>query len=249
VPFGARVVAVLDRFPTTAGRFALLDRLALADLVDRTQPGTASPAELWLALPGDALPGDAVTDNPGAGDPGAGGRAGGDPVASAGALGSVLVQDRVGLERSLRSDPVARAATGLLVAGAAFSLAVALVALVLLVAAERTDEAAASYAWEADGVPPATLRAGLWWRAAAVAGPAVPLGVLAGVALSGLTGRLVSITATATAPVPPLQPGTGLGWGLAVVLGGLLAALLLAAVVAGRSLREPLPVRRTGWSS
>jgi hypothetical protein len=75
------------------------------------------------------------------------------------------------------------------------------------------------------------------------------MGVLAGVLLSGLTGRLVSITATATRPVPPLQPGTGVGWGLVAVLAGLVTALLLAALVAARSLREPLPVRRTGWSS
>jgi hypothetical protein len=225
LPFPARAVAVLDRFPTTTGRFAVLDRHALADLIDRTQAGAASPAELWLTRPG-VVPGQARPD-----------------------LGSVEVHDRIAAERALRSDPVARAAIGLLVAGAAFSLAAALVALVLLVAAERSDEAAASYAWEADGVAPGTLRAGLWWRAAAVAGPAVPLGVLAGVGLSGSAGRLVAITATATAPVPPLQPGTGAGWGLGAVLIGLLAALAVAGVVAGRSLREPLPVRRAGWSA
>ena len=117
----------------------------------------------------------------------------------------------------------------------------------LLVAAERYDDAAAEYAWEADGVPPATLRAALWWRAVAVAVPAVPAGILGGVALAALTARLVAVTATATAapaaagrgcrpaaghPARPRRPGSP-RWPPPPAL-------------AAASLREPLPAAAPG---
>ena len=142
----------------------------------------------------------------------------------------------------LRTDPVATGAASLLVGGTGLTLAVALAALVLLVVTARFDDAAELYAWEADGVPPRTLRAALWWRAAAVAALAVPAGVLAGLALTRLAARLVGVTAGARDPQPPLAAGTGSGATLLVVLGGLALALAVAGVVAARSLREPLPV-------
>ena len=46
-----RVVAVLPRFPTLDGPFAILDLGALARLVDVSSPGTAEPIELWISAP------------------------------------------------------------------------------------------------------------------------------------------------------------------------------------------------------
>ena len=224
----ARVVAVLPRFPTAPdGRFAVVDGTALGRLLDLDQPGASSPTELWLVL--------------GAADPAPGPAGPAAPVTAAQAR-RVLASapfDRLAVRRAAPSSRRRCAPTrspsgarGLLAAGALLTLLVAAAALVLLVAAEAADDAAQAYAWEADGVAPATLRGALWWRAVAVVLPAVPAGVLVGVVLSRVTSRLVAVTATAVTPQPPLVPGTGLGWGLAAAAGGVAVALALAGAVA-----------------
>ncbi|HVN12811.1 MAG TPA: hypothetical protein VMT69_12015 [Kineosporiaceae bacterium] len=223
----ARVAAVLPRFPTVTGPFAVLDLAALARLVDVSTPGTAEPVELWISGPPGA-PGtlaDRLTAPP---------------------FDRLDVQLRAPIEAALRSDPVARGAADLLGWAAAATLLAGAAALILLVAAERHDDAAAEYAWEADGVAPGTLRAALWWRALAVALPAAPAGVLAGIVLAALTARLVAVTATATAAQPPLAAGAGVLPGSAQALAVLAVALAAAAGLAAASLREPAPVRPAG---
>src|SRR5207302_8073748 len=84
----------------------------------------------------------------------------------------------------LTGDPVARGAANLLTASALVAVLVGMLAVVLLVVAERRDESAELYAWESDGIPPATLRRSLFARAAAVVAGAVPAGLLVGLALS-----------------------------------------------------------------
>ena len=217
----ARVVAVLPRFPTVTGSFAVVDLGALERLVDVSTPGVAEPGELWLAGPGLGR----LADPP---------------------FSQLTVQLRAPLEASLRADPVARGAADLLGWAAAATLLAGAAALILLVAAERYDDAASEYAWEADGVSPSTLRAALWWRALAVAVPAVPAGILGGVVLATLTARLVAVTATATTARPPLVAGAGLLPGSLLALAVLAVALAAAAGLAAASLREPLPRRRTG---
>jgi hypothetical protein len=220
-PVTARVVGVLPRFPTSTGRFAVAAVAAVSRLVDLGAPGSGQPSELWVD----------------------GGSA---PVLASAPFDQLDVRRQGVIAAALRADPVARGASGLLVAGALLTLLVAAAAVVLLVVAERYDDAAQAYAWEADGVAPATLRRALWWRAVAVVVPAVPAGVVAGVALSTLTSGLVAVSATAGTPQPPLVSGIGAGWGVASVLVGLGLALAVAGVVAATSLREPLPVRGRG---
>jgi hypothetical protein len=220
----ARVVGVLARFPTAGGRFVVADRAAASRLMDLGNPGSGQPGELWI----DGAEG--VLDRGLAQAP----------------FDRLDVRRQAAVAAALRADPVARGASGLLVAGALLTLLVAAAAVVLLVVAERYDDAAQAYAWEADGVAPSTLRRALWWRAVAVVVPAVPAGVVAGVGLSTLTSRLVAVSATAGTPQPPLVSGIGAGWGIVAVLAGLGLALAVAAAVAATSLREPLPVRGRG---
>jgi hypothetical protein len=156
------------------------------------------------------------------------------------------VRLRSSLEQSLRSDPVARSATFTLEAGAALALAVALAAVALLVVAERTDEAAVHYAWEADGVAPRTLRAALWWSAVAVVLPGAVAGTATGLGLAASAARLVAVTATATTPEPPLRVHWWDGEVLGATAAGLVGMLVLAGLAAAASLREPVPVRRPG---
>jgi len=223
-PLTARVARVIPRFPTAGTRFVVADEAALADALDAREPGTGAVGELWLSA----------------------------PDGHAAALGQALAAapyDRLSVDlRQVRqdrlaSDPLARGAAGLLTASALLTLLVALVALVLLVVAERRDESAELYAWESDGVAPATLRLALFARAGAVVAVAVPGGVLIGLALSGVTTRMVEVTAVGTAPTPPLTPAVGLPWIAAVVATGVLTGLAACAAVAAAALRERLPRR------
>jgi FtsX-like permease family protein len=223
-PVRARVVATLDRFPTVTGQFVLADRSALSALLTRGTPGSGQPGELWLDVPGT-----------GAGLDQARSRLAAPPFSG------VQVQWSADLERALRADPVARGAVQLLLLVAVLTLLVALAALVLLVLGERMEDAEELYTWEANGVPPSALRVGLWVRAVLVAAIGVPFGVVGGLALTGLTARLVEVTATAQAAQPPLVPVTGLGTTLGAVLIGLALALAAGGCVAWASFREPVP--------
>jgi hypothetical protein len=214
----ARVVATLPRFPTVSGRFAVADVDAVGLLADRTTPGSGEPGEVWVSGPRVA-----------------------QGMASARFAG-LDIGYRSQVAERLRADPVARGAIGLLQVGAWLALAVAMLGLVLLVLTERRDDAGELYSWEADGVSPATLRGALWWRAAAVALPAVPAGVLIGVGLTRLTARLVAVTATAGVPQPPLAAAGGGLTALGAAAAGVALALAVAGLVAARALREPVPV-------
>jgi hypothetical protein len=224
-----RPVAVLPRFPTVSGRFVVADLDALARVVDRVSPGLAEPGEVWLDVP-------------------AGGEAGARAGLAQAPLDRVAVRWRSDTEHALRTDPIAQGAVALLLGGTALTLAVALAAVVLLVVTARHDDAGELYAWEADGVPPRTLRAALWWRAATVAALGVPVGVVTGLLLARLTARLVAATAAGRVPQPPLVAGAGAGSAVLAVAAGLALALAVAGMVAARSLREPLPVQARGVS-
>lgn len=218
------VVASGERFPTTTGRYAVVDRTALSRALDDLDPGAGAPTEVWVD----------------AGRSGAGALAAKLRAAPFDRLALSLRADR---ERALRTDPVARGAGLLLLTAAGLGLLVAVVAVVLLVAAERREAAGELYALEADGMPPRSGRRLLLLRAVAVVAVGVPAGLVAGALLARWVARLVAVTAGGTTPVPPLRLAVG-PVALAVELAAALAlALAAAAVVANRSLREPLPVR------
>ena len=140
----------------------------------------------------------------------------------------------------LAGDPVARGATGLLTGSAVLAFVVALLALVLLVVAERRDEAAQLYAWESDGVRARGPCAGRcscgrsrWsWSA-------VPGGVLIGLLLSRLTTALVRLTAVGTDPVPPLALAVSALWSVLAVAVGIVCR-------PGRLRRGRWPARAAG---
>ncbi|MFC7483825.1 hypothetical protein ACFQX7_32645 [Luedemannella flava] len=183
-PIDARVVGVLDRFPTVGARFVVADIDALSAALDARDPGTGVPIELWVRAPDGAA--DALT-----------------AALTRAPFDRVAVQSRATRERQLADDPLATSAGGLLTASALLAMVVALAATVLLVVTERRDAAGELYAWESEGVPVTTLRRSLFVRAAAVVLPAVPAGLLVGLVLTRATTALVAVTALGTAPVPP----------------------------------------------
>jgi hypothetical protein len=114
---------------------------------------------------------------------------------------------------------------------------------VLLVLGERRDDAGQLFSQEADGVATSTLRRSLWWRAAGAALPGLVLGTAAGLLLARSVSTLVALSASGTAPVPPLLPAVGVSWTAGVLMAGAVAALAVCAAVAARTLRAPWPER------
>jgi hypothetical protein len=66
---------------------------------------------------------------------------------------------------------------------------------------------------------------------------------VAGLLLTRAVSSLVALSASGTAPVPPLEPAVGPGWTAAVLVIGLGAALVACAAVTGRMLRGSWPGR------
>lgn len=204
----AQVVATLPRFPTASGRFVLADVAALSPVLARVSPGSGQPNEIWLSEKGPASP------------------------------TGVTVQRAADIAHDLRTDPVAEGAQRVLFLAALATLIVALAGVVLLVVGERTEDAAEFSTWEANGLRPAVLRRALWGRAVLVVVVAVPAGVLAGLALTVMTARLVQLTAGAQVPQPPLVPVLGATTTIPLLLAAFVITLLAAGLVALSSFRE-----------
>jgi hypothetical protein len=217
----ARIVGVLPRFPTARASFVVTNARLLADALDAREPGTGGVAEVWLAATSPGLA----------------------QALSVAPFDLLRVDLRQSREDRLIADPLAQGAADLLTGSALMALLVAVVALILLVVAERRESAAQMYAWESDGVSPATLRWTLFLAAVAVVAVAVPGGVLIGAVLSRITTTLVRVTAVGTDPVPPLALAISPLWTVAAVGGGMVVGLAACAVLAASSLRQRLPRR------
>jgi len=217
-PLTVRPIAVAQRFPTTSGRFVVADAGAVARLLDLRTPGTGSPGEIWAL-----------------------------DAAAAARLTGVQVLDRDQVATSLLTDPVARAGSLTLAVAAGAMAALAALALIVLLAGERLEDADRSYAWEADGVAPRTLRAAMLWRAIPVVLAGAVTGVPIGMVLTVLTARVLPLGARGVDAEPPLLAGVGvsalLGWAVVGVLAAASVYAALAALASARTSREPLPVR------
>ena len=209
-----RIVGTARRFPTLSGDFIVADREALATAVNAAVPGTAVADEAWLS----AAP-------------------------RAEAPFPVRVTSRVELERSLRADPVSRAAAIALLAAALLAGFLALAGLVLSLAVDARDDAGDLFDLESLGFDPTRLARHLWLRSAVILAAGLIGGLVTGALASLLVTDLVAVTANVTPAEPPLVPV--LPWPLLVagsmVFGGL--ALGIVTVLARRSFRAAAPAR------
>ena len=178
-----RVVAVLPRMATLPSRFVLADRAAVADLVDRTAPGTGPVSQIWVAAPDGT--GAAVRDEL-------------TSTASAATL-----TYRTDLARAFAQDPVTTGFVALLAAAGLVALLLGLVAVVGGVRGEREQAASDLFALEVDGVVPAALRRVLLTRAGLVLAVGLPVGVLAGVGLAAAAVRLLGTGPDGRPLTPP----------------------------------------------
>jgi hypothetical protein len=171
----ARIVGIVPRFPSIVGDAVVADRQTAATVLNTHSPGLGTTDELWA----DALPAK-------------------PPV-------ELTVVSRADLLAGLRADPLARGALATLAATAALALALALVGLLLGVVGDRRDERGELFDLETQGAPPATLRRHLRLRALLVAVFGLAGGIATGAILSRLVLSLVTVTASAARPEPPLR--------------------------------------------
>ena len=218
-PVDVRVAAVVDRIPGTEGDALLADLGAVSTAIDTVAPGTAQASELWLDVA--AGQGDAVS------------------TALARRPFAVLEKDsRAAREADARRDPLGHGTLLALAAAALAALALAAAGLVLAIRADLRDDRGELTDLEAQGARPADLRRVVTTRATLVGAVGVAVGALAGVALALLVTRVVSVTARAAAPQPPLATTID---PLTLALG---AAAFTAAAVAVVVLDDPPGVRR-----
>lgn len=227
-PLLFRVAAVARRFPgilpSQTSDFVVADRRALESALNVSSPGTGFATELWLdARRGRHAALQARLRRP--------------------PFTLLSVSSRSRLERSLRDEPVARAALAMLETAALTAIVLALLALVLGALSERRDEAAELFDLEAQGVAPASLRRQLRLRASLAGAAGLAGGVLTGLVLSVLVVRFVELTANATAPEPPLVLAPD--WPLLLVTAAVAALAAVALVVAAtsRAFRDRVPAR------
>jgi hypothetical protein len=207
----ARVVGVVQRFPSIVGSAVVADLGQAETRLDTLSPGLGITDELWL---NSAQP----PSTP-----------------------ELTVASRAATLTRLTDDPLARGALITLAGTAAVALLLALVGLVLSVVGDVRDERGELFDLEAQGASPATIRTHLRLRAALVASFGIVGGIALGAILSALVVSLVSVTAGAAEPEPPLQLS------LDLPLLGLAAVVYIAAAVllvgAATTLRGRAPSR------
>jgi len=207
----ARIVGTVERFPSIVGDAVIVDRVTAATMLDTRSPGLGTTDELWL---------NSARQPP---------------------VPQLLVQSRAATLARLQADPLAHGALLTLAGTAAVGLLLALVGLVLAVAGDVRDDRGELFDLEAQGATPATIRAHLRLRALLVATFGIVGGLILGVILSALVIALVSVTAGAVEPEPPLL----LTLDFRLLAAAALAYVLLAALIVGAvtSLRGRAPAR------
>jgi len=209
-----RVVGVVRRIPSVDEDVVMADGPTLATALNAAAPGVGAANELWLDAPASRKRDVAAALR----------RPPFDAL-------QVISHDAVLAD--LRSEPLARG-TLLTLAGAALAaLGLALAGLLLVVVSDLRDERGELFDLEAQGASPATLRQHLRLRTGLVALFGLVGGIATGAVLAALVVALVTLTAGAGSAELPLL--LGLDW--PALLLGLLAYVLVAAVLVSAATR------------
>jgi hypothetical protein len=204
----AHVVGVVERFPSVNGEAVVADLTQAATRLDTRSPGLGGVDELWVNSP--------IRPN----------------------TPELTVRSRADTLARLEGDPLARGALITLAGTAGVALLLALLGLVLSVVGDVRDDRGELFDLEAQGASPATIRRHLRLRAGLVAAFGVLGGLGLGAILSALVISLVSVTASAAEPQPPLRLSLDLPLVGLAALGYVVAASLLvgaATMVRGRA--------------
>ena len=221
------VAAVVERLPGTTGDAVVADLGALTTAVDTRAPGAAPVGELWLDVA--AGEGDRVEE-----------ALGRPPFAV------LETRSREALEADARQDPLGHGTLLALGAAALAALALAVWGLALAIRADLRDDRGDLVDLEAQGATPRLLRRVVTARATLVALVGVLGGIVGGALLALLVTRVVSVTARASSPEPPLVTTVD---PLVLVAVGVFFALVSGALVGlttRRAFSEPRGPGRIG---
>ncbi len=226
----AQIVGVARRFPTIpAGQpFAVADQSRLATILDADAPGTGTPEELWLSVPGSA---DVRVR-----------------VALARPPFSTLVRtSRRALLANIEHDPLTRGIAYTLGSSALIALGLAVIGFWVALLGDLRDERRDFFDLEAQGVSPSTLGRHLRLRALALLGCGLAGGLVLSVVLAQLVVSLVRVSAQTGSPEPPLAYRPG--WAIILpVLAALLAAAAAAVELSVRHAFGGETPKRASWS-
>jgi hypothetical protein len=214
-PLTVQVVGTVPLVPTVDGEAIVADRDRVLTAINSSRPGSLVPDEVWVLNARH----DAATQ-----------------LAQA-PLNQLDVASHAARLHELRTDPLALGTLAILGATALAALVLALVGLLLIVVTDIRDESGELFDLRAQGVTAGELRRYLRVRAALVAGGGVACGIVTGAILVTLVTSVVSVTAGATSPLPPLV--VSFDWRLLLLgLAGFVAAAGL--VVTAASSRTPV---------
>lgn len=185
-PVDVTVGAIVDRLPGTSGDAVVADRGALTTAVDTSAPGAAPVSEIWIdAATGDDGEVEAALARP--------------------PFRALETVSRDALEQDAHRDPLGHG-TLLALATAAFAaLVLAIWGLVLAIRSDLRDERGDLVDLEAQGATTRVLRHVVVARLSVVAALGAVAGIVAGGLLAVLVTRVVSVTARAARPEPPLE--------------------------------------------
>ena len=203
-----RIVGTMTRFPSVVGDAVVADTKTAATLLDTRSPGLGTTDELWLNVPASR---DARTAS----------------LLARAPFTQLTVRSRAETLAQLQRDPLGRGALLTLAGTAAVALLLALLGLLLAVVADVRDDRGELFDLEAQGAAPSTIRAHLRLRALLVAAFGIAGGLVLGAILSVLVIALVSVTAGAVAPEPPLRLALDLPLLAGAAAGYVLTAMLL----------------------
>ena len=222
-----RVAAVAQRFPAVGGAFVVADEATLNTALNANDPGFATPAEIWLAVPPAqrARVAAELRHRP---------------------FSALEIASRGAIQSQLAGQPLAHGLLDVLAMSALLALVLGVAGLVLVCAADLGDERDHLVDLEAMGVGPAALRRHLVLRALVLVVAGIGGGLVLGAVLSRLVIDLVSLGAGAATATPPLRGEQD--W--AIVAAGLAAfavcGLVLVWAFARSAFRAPVPGRIGG---
>lgn len=205
----ARIVGVVQRFPSIVGDAVIADRVTASTILDTRSPGLGIVDEVWTSHTPETH--------------------------------ALSIASRADTLARLQADPLARGALLTLAGTASVALLLALLGLVLSVVGDVRDDRGELFDLEAQGASPATIRAHLRLRALLVAVFGIAGGIVLGAILSALVISLVSVTAGAAKPEPPLRLALDVPLLLAAAAAYVVLAVLL--VMLATSLRGRAPAR------
>jgi FtsX-like permease family len=220
-----KIVAAVTTFPTasSAGGALIVDLGRLQDVLTSNSLAAAQVTQWWLA-----------TSSGSPGSPGAGGSGGVPPGLAADLPAGSAIASATGVAASLLSDPLSTVPQQALLAVAIAAAVLAITGFCVSIAAGVHQRRAENALLAALGVPPRAAAGQLCLEKLMLSLPSAVAGLVLGVVLAELLVPAITLTSSATEPVPPVIIQFGWSQILALALAVAVLPVLAAALTIAR---------------